>query len=361
VLTRNPSVPADIAPKRDLITCAVTCFDKRNIVRSGNIHGAALCHIPDQSSTAAERSQDGAKSPQMFGREQSLPPYYHIGSLQQLDRLEPIPILAPRISSSGQAQCQLDLFPAGDYMYSFEFLMHDVLPETLHTDLVSTRYYLEAVIEPSGPFCSKIIAQLDVPVIRLPAENSLELTESIFWCRSWRDKIYYDICILGKCFPLGSRIPVRLKLTPLADLECNWIRVYVSEHVQHRTKGRETHCLQLPPKKVLLFQKQAGHTSYSTYPGSTMRIMAGKSKMSSASIQAGNFLGEVSETLEIELEVQLPRCTEMMKKDKRQWLHFSTRGSSEVNHWIQVGCRDRRCCMLLTRSANAHARRLFCA
>lgn len=87
-----------------------------------------------------------------------------------------------------------------------------------------------------------------------------------------------------------------------------------------------------------VFEKQAGLASYSTYSGSTMWITTGKDKISSPSIQTAKLLGEVLETSEIKLEVQLPRCPEMKTKDKRHWLHFSTKvDSSEVNHWIQVG------------------------
>ncbi|RHZ67186.1 arrestin C-terminal domain-containing protein, partial [Aspergillus thermomutatus] len=162
-----------------------------------------------------------------------------------------------------------------------------------------------------------MVSQLDVPVVRLPAENSLELIEPILFSRKWREQLHYDVCVFGKCFTLGSRIPMRVKLTPLVDLECHWIR--------------------LPARKVLLFEKQAGLASYSTYPGSTMRIMTDEGTVCPSGTQPANLLGKASETSEIKLEVQLPRCPEMRTKEKRQSLHFSTKGGDpEVNHWIQL-------------------------
>ncbi|KAE8307235.1 hypothetical protein BDV41DRAFT_582581 [Aspergillus transmontanensis] len=307
---------------RDLITSGITYFDRGQTARIGNVYGADLCHISDQSGTDTEKGQRGKKTTQTLWRGQYLPEY-NIGSSQQPRTLE-------SVSKSA-------VFPVGGYLYSFEFLLHNALPETIKTELISTRYYLEALIEPSGPFCSKVVSRLDVPVIRLPAENSLELIEPIIISRSWREQLTYDVCIFGKCFPLGSQIPMRVKLTPLVNLQCHWIRVYVSQHVQHQTKGKTNHLLQLPMKKVLLFEKQAGLASYSSYPGSTLRITTDEGISRTPGIQTTNLLGEESETSDIKLEVQLPRCPEMRIKEKTQWLHFSTKGgSTEVHHWIQI-------------------------
>ncbi|KAB8222974.1 hypothetical protein BDV33DRAFT_189388 [Aspergillus novoparasiticus] len=296
---------------RDLITSGITYFDRGQTARIGNVYGADLCHILDQSGTDTERGQGGKQTAQTLLRGQSLPEY-NIGSSQQ-----------PRTLGSVSKSA---VFPVGGYLYSFEFLLHNSLPETIKTELISTRYYLEALIEPSGPFCSKVVSRLDVPLI-----------EPIIFSRNWREQLDYEFCIFGKCFPLGSQIPMRVKLTPLVNLQCHWIRVYVSQHVQHHTKGKTNRFLQLPTKKVLLFEKQAGLASYSSYPGSTLRITTDEGIPRTPGIQTTNLLGEESETTDIKLEVQLPRCPEMRIKEKTQWLYFSTKGGSpEVNHWIQI-------------------------
>lgn len=235
-----------------MITSGVIYTEKGNAAQSGNINRADISHIPYRSSAETERSQNVTRTAQPLCRDRSPPPEYHISSFRQPKLLEAVSKMTKRISGAGQRECHPDLLPAGDYMYSFEFLMHDSLPETINTELITTRYYLEAVIEPSGPLSSKMVSQLDVPVVRLPAENSLELIEPIQCSRQWREQLYYDICILGKSFPLGSLIPIRVNLTPLANLECHWIRVYMFQHVQHWTKGRAARLLQLPTRKVLL-------------------------------------------------------------------------------------------------------------
>ncbi|EAW19878.1 arrestin C-terminal domain-containing protein [Aspergillus fischeri NRRL 181] len=290
----------------DVITSGITYFDRGQTTQPGNVYGADICHILDRSGTDTESGQHSRTTTEASWRDRSLPKC-NIGGLQQPGLLGPVTKSA--------------LFPAGDYLYNFEFLLHNSLPETINTELISTRYYLEAQIEPSGPFSSKVVCQVDVP-----------LTEPIVFSRKWREQLYYDVCIFGKCFPHGSQIPMRVKLTPLVNLQCHWIRVYVSQHVRHQTKGQTTRFLQLPTKRVLLFEKQPGLASYTSYPGSTMRIMTGP-----PGIQSMNLLGEEFETSEINLEVQLPRCQETRTKGKGQWLHFSTKGGSpEVNHWIQI-------------------------
>ncbi|GFF61635.1 hypothetical protein IFM62136_05087 [Aspergillus lentulus] len=276
---------------RDLITSGITYFDRGQTTQLGNVYGADICHILDRTGTDAESGQHIRNTAETSWGDRSLPPKYNIGGLQQ-----PGPLGAVTKSA---------LFPAGDYLYNFEFLLHNSLPETVTTELISTRYYLEALIEPSGPFSSKAVCQVDVPVIRLPAENSLELVEPIIFARKWREQLAYDVCIFGKCFRLGSQIPMRVRLTPLANVKCRRIRVYVSQHVQHRTKGPTGRFLQLPAKKVLLFEKQPGLASYSSYPGSTMRIMTDGGRIKTLGVQSMNLLGDEFETSEINLEIVL--------------------------------------------------------
>ncbi|KAF4187879.1 hypothetical protein CNMCM7927_003086 [Aspergillus lentulus] len=276
---------------RDLITSGITYFDRGQTTQLGNVYGADICHILDRTGTDPESGQHIRNTAEASWGDRSLPPKYNISGLQQ-------PGLLGAVTKSA-------LFPAGDYLYNFEFLLHNSLPETITTELISTRYYLEALIEPSGPFSSKAVCQVDVPVIRLPAENSLELVEPIIFSRKWREQLAYDVCIFGKCFRLGSQIPMRVRLTPLANVKCRRIRVYVSQHVQHRTKGPTGRFLQLPAKKVLLFEKQPGLASYSSYPGSTMRIMTDGGRIKTRGVQSMNLLGDELETSEINLEIVL--------------------------------------------------------
>lgn len=251
-----------------------------------------------------------------------------------------------------QQQRNYRMFPVGDYLYSFEFPIDGSLPETIKTDLGFVRYDLEAIVERSGAFRPNLLGTMEIPVIRTPAEGSLEQVEPIAISRNWEDQLHYDIVISGKSFPMGSQIPIAFKLTPLAKVECHRIKVYVTENIQHWTSDKSVHRLQ-PAKKVLLFEKRAETTSTSTYPGSSMRVTAGggidwDNRAAAARGQEivdrsrTNLLGNLAtETgvgpTEMEFSVQLPSCHEMRGRDEAQRLHFDTTYDNiQINHWIKV-------------------------
>lgn len=244
------------------------------------------------------------------------------------------------------------LFPVGDYLYSFEFPVDGSLPETIKTDLGFVNYDLEAVVERAGAFRPNLLGNLEVPVIRTPAEGSLEQVEPIAISRNWEDQLHYDIVISGKSFPLGTQVPIAFKLTPLAKVECHRIKVYVTENIQHWTADKSVHRFQ-PAKKVLLFEKRADSASTSTYPGSSMRVTAGGGidwDYRSAAARGDeivdrsrtNLLGNLSSDAgvgptEMEFNVQLPSCHEMKHRDEAQRLHFDTTYENiQINHWVKV-------------------------
>lgn len=254
--------------------------------------------------------------------------------------------------SQPQPQRNYRMFPVGDYLYSFEFPIDGSLPETIKTDLGYVKYDLEAMVERSGAFRPNLLGGMEVPVIRTPAEGSLEQVEPIAISRNWEDQLHYDIVISGKSFPLGSQIPIAFKLTPLAKVECHRIKVFVTENTQHWTADKSVHRLQ-PAKKVLLFEKRADSASVSTYPGSSMRVTAGGGIDWDHRAAAArgreivdrsrtNLLGNLSNDsgvgpTEMEFNVQLPSCHEMKGRDEGQRLHFDTTYENiQVNHWIKV-------------------------
>ncbi|KAJ5391624.1 hypothetical protein N7509_007114 [Penicillium cosmopolitanum] len=254
-----------------------------------------------------------------------------------------------------QQQRNYRMFPVGDYLYSFEFPIDGSLPETIRTDLGFVKYDLEAIVERSGAFRPNLLGTMEIPVIRTPAEGSLEQVEPIAISRNWEDQLHYDIVISGKSFPMGSQIPIAFKLTPLAKVECHRIKVYVTENIQHWTADKSVHRLQ-PAKKVLLFEKRAESASTSTYPGSSMRVTAGGGIDWDHRAAAArgeeivdrsrtNLLGNLSTEngvgpTEMEFNVQLPSCHEMRGRDEAQRLHFDTTYENiQINHWIKIVLR----------------------
>ena len=250
------------------------------------------------------------------------------------------------------AQKGYRVFHPGDYIYHFELPIDSRLPESIDVELGRVKYELEAIVERSGAFRPNLVGTREVILIRAPTENSLETVEPIAISRDWEDQLHYDIVISGKSFPLGAQVPIAFKLTPLAKVQCHRIKVYITENIQYYTSNKRVHRME-PTRRLQLFEKRADSLSTSTYPGSSLRVMSGggieyDSREAAAAGNEkvardmtnllGNLEGEhnVGPT-EMELNIQLPSCHNMMDKDKGSRLHFDTTYSNiQVNHWIKV-------------------------
>lgn len=250
------------------------------------------------------------------------------------------------------AQKGYRIFTPGDYIYSFELPIDSRLPESIHVELGSVKYELEAIVERAGAFRANLIGSKEVTLIRAPTEGSLEQVEPIAISRNWEDQLHYDIVISGKSFPLGAQVPIAFKLTPLAKVQCHRIKVYLTENIQYFTTNKRVHRLE-PTRKIQLFEKRSDGHSTSAYPGSTIRITAGGGVSYDGREAAargeedvprdpysllGNLEGEhnVGPT-EMEFNVQLPSCSMMKERDKHQRIHFDTTYQHiQVHHWIKV-------------------------
>ena len=258
--------------------------------------------------------------------------------------------LAP--GGSTVAQKGYRTFTPGTYIYGFELPIDSRLPETINVELGSVKYELEATVERAGAFRANLVGTREVTLIRAPTEGSLEQVEPIAIARDWEDQLHYDIVISGKSFPLGAKVPIAFKLTPLAKVQCHRIKVFLTENIQYFTADRRVQRPE-PARKILLFEKRADGNSTSAYPGSTVRITAGGGISYNAREAAargdenvprdlssllGNLEGEnnVGPT-EMEFNVQLPSCSMMREKDKFQRIHFDTTYQNiQVHHWIKV-------------------------
>ncbi|PYH99326.1 hypothetical protein BO71DRAFT_221769 [Aspergillus ellipticus CBS 707.79] len=348
--------------KKDLVTHGVMYFNHGDTALMQNDYGA---HFYQHAKPISVTGKDGATTStrELLSKTGSSTSLSNGGqmSTKELKRLS---LQSNHSRSFGRnepppppahTQRNYRLFPVGDYLYSFEFPIDGSLPETIKTDLGSVRYDLEAIVERAGAFRPNLLGTMEVPVIRTPAEGSLEQVEPIAISRNWEDQLHYDIVISGKSFPLGTQVPIAFKLTPLAKVECHRIKVYVTENIQHWTADKSVHRFQ-PAKKVLLFEKRADSASTSTYPGSSMRVMAGGGIDWDRRAAAArgeeivdrnrtNLLGNLSSDTgvgptEMEFNVQLPSCQEMKNRDESQRLHFDTTYENiQINHWIKIVLR----------------------
>jgi len=254
---------------------------------------------------------------------------------------------APSVAQKGYRT-----FYPGDYLYNFELPLDSKLPETIDVDLGSVKYELEASIERAGAFRGNLVGTKEVILIRAPGEGSLEQVEPIAISRNWEDQLHYDIVISGKSFPLGAKIPIAFKLTPLAKVQCHRIKVFITENTEYFCSNKRVHRME-PTRKVLLYEKRADGTTTSIYPGSSARITSGGGVPFDQRDAAArgdpftpqdstNLLGRLEQNAsvgptEMEFNVQLPGCHQITEKDKLNKLHFDTTYSNiQVHHWIKV-------------------------
>lgn len=261
------------------------------------------------------------------------------------------------------------VFHPGVYEYSFELSLDHTSPETIDLPLGSVRWMLEALVERAGTFKPNLHGTKEVQVVRAPDHNSLEQVEPIAISRKWEDQLHYDIVISGKSFPLGSKIPIAFKLTPLAKVQCHRIKVFVTENCDYFTEDKKV-TRRDAQRKILLFERQAGKPLSEQYKGSELRFNRGGEQDSDAREQnrrraqqrrerearasgsttvepivtpSDNLLGDLELGLdnlavqtEIEMDVQLPTCAQM-KKERSKMIHPDTTWKLiQVHHWIKV-------------------------
>lgn len=275
---------------------------------------------------------------------------------------------SPSASAAAQPPKGYKVFYPGTYEYSFELPIDHHQLETTKLHFGSVKWALEAVVERAGAFKPNLHGTKDVSIVRVPDQLSLEMTEPISISRQWEDQLHYDIMISGKSFPIGTKIPIAFKLTPLAKVQVHKLKVYVTESIEYWTNDRRV-TRKDPGRKILLLEKSAGKPLDKQFENSEVRVLSGgelspgerhNARMAAArrrSVEASrnhtapqplpdpsdNLLGDLDLGLEsywgsteIEMNVQIPTC-EQMAKDKSVRLHPDCSWKNvNVYHWIKV-------------------------
>ncbi|KAI0004839.1 hypothetical protein F4779DRAFT_57703 [Xylariaceae sp. FL0662B] len=263
------------------------------------------------------------------------------------------------------------VFYPGTYEYSFELPIDHHQLETTKLQFGSVKWELETIVERAGAFKPNLHGSKEVCIVRVPDQLSLEMTEPISISRQWEDQLHYDIMISGKSFPIGTKIPIAFKLTPLAKVQVHKLKVYVTESVEYWTNDRRV-TRKDPGRRILLVEKSAGKPLDKQYEASEIRVLSGgeltpdqrhEARIAAQrrrSIEASrshttprplpdptdNLLGDLDLGLEsywgateIEMNVQLPTCGQMAK-DKTLRLHPDCSWKNvNVFHWIKIVMR----------------------
>ncbi|TWU72385.1 hypothetical protein ED733_004242 [Metarhizium rileyi] len=263
------------------------------------------------------------------------------------------------------------VFYPGTYNYTFELPIDHHQLETTKLQYGSVKWELHASVDRAGAFKSNLHGSKEVSVVRLPDQMSLETTEPISISRQWEDQLHYDIVISGKSFPIGSKIPIAFKLTPLAKVQVHKLKVYVTESIEYWTNDKRV-TRKDQGRKILLLEKAAGKPLDADWATSDITTVRGgeldperrRQARELASLRrtreaqrrgrdaeplpepANNLLGDLDLGLEhmwgsteIEANVQLPTC-QMMAKNKNLRLNPDCSWKNvNVYHWIKIVLR----------------------
>ena len=66
-----------------------------------------------------------------------------------------------------------------------------------------------------------------INVVATPSQDATEDVECITVNKSWEDQMEYFLSIVGRAFPIGSKIPVQLMILPIAKVKIHKVSVAV--------------------------------------------------------------------------------------------------------------------------------------
>lgn len=150
------------------------------------------------------------------------------------------------------------LYPAGDYVFHFTLAIDARTAETIRCPNGTVRYYIVARINRSSRFSFATTGHREITLVRSPP-NMYDTTidSPIAISRDWDNRLHYEIMCPKKYIPLGTSIPLSIKLTPIDKVQVHRVRVQVIETVNYICA--KTDALQHidPLRKVTLFQQRA--------------------------------------------------------------------------------------------------------
>lgn len=274
------------------------------------------------------------------------------------------------IATATQAKGYKVFYP-GTYDYSFELPIDYHQLETTKLQYGSVKWELHATVDRAGAFKPNLHGVKEISLVRLPDQMSQEMSEPISISRQWENQLHYDIVISGKSFPIGSKIPIAFKLTPLDKVHVHKLKVFLTESTEYWTNDKRV-TRKDPGRKILLLEKVAGKPLDAHWRSSSVRTIRGGELTPQQRLEARetarrrrvvdasrrsvapeplpapteNILGELELGLEnmwgateMEANVQMPTC-EMMARNKDLRLHPDCSWKNvNVYHWIKVVMR----------------------
>ncbi|KUJ10758.1 uncharacterized protein LY89DRAFT_739750 [Mollisia scopiformis] len=250
-------------------------------------------------------------------------------------------------------------FEPGIYEYLIEFPIPRTCPETLKIGERYVNYQLEAFVKLHGVFRANIHKMKEIILVRVPEMDLLDRAGPILINNKWKDRLHYNLAIPSKSFPIGSKIPITLRLSS-SQVRCHSVAVYLTENIQFFGYEDDSY-RRAPHRKIKLLEESVESRYLGDFGDSEMDVPDEKSKLSTQTMRSEEKLDSEKNSValtpmesnespdsrsgptKIELEAQLPSCHSMRESGPTKRLIVDTNWECiTVTHWIKVILHVRR-------------------
>lgn len=115
----------------------------------------------------------------------------------------------------------------GTYRYPISFAIPADSPPSLDSMFGSIVWTLTATVHRPGRFTPRMETVRTINVVAAPSDDATEDVESVTVNKTWEDQMVYRLSIVGRAFPIGSKVPVHLIFLPLAKIKIHRVTVAV--------------------------------------------------------------------------------------------------------------------------------------
>ena len=117
--------------------------------------------------------------------------------------------------------------PLGTYTYPISFPIPADSPPSLECSSGSITWTLKATVHRPGKFTPRMEIARTINVVATPSDDATEDVENVTVNKTWEDQMVYYLSIVGRAFPIGSKIPIQLTFMPLAKVKILKVSVVI--------------------------------------------------------------------------------------------------------------------------------------
>ena len=115
----------------------------------------------------------------------------------------------------------------GTYTYPISFPIPADSPPSLACASGSITWTLKATVHRPGKFTPRMEVTRPINVVATPSDDATEDVENVTVNKTWEDQMVYYLSIVGRAFPIGSKIPIQLNFMPLAKVKILRVSVVI--------------------------------------------------------------------------------------------------------------------------------------